>query len=419
MSRPLRTALRGALTAALLATSLVPLAPPASAAEPLPALETARTTRPVAPGLTLTSIDTVDGAAWLRTDALTADLGGGTTVDYLSPGTVAADATVRDMAAGATSHGTRPVAAVNGDFFDINNSGAALGAGVAGGELVQSPTSGWNNAVGFSTEGLGRILQVYFEGSAAWSGGSVPLTQFNNRVATGGVGLFTGRWGAYPRQRAVDGAADVTEVLLTDGVVTAVSAGAGAGTLPPGSTVLLGREDGAAALRGLAVGDRVAVSYRPRTSDGGPLHAAIGGNFLLVKDGVPQAFDDNAPAARTAIGFDRAGTRMFLLTVDGKQVNSAGVGLTQWARTVADFGAYTALNIDGGGSATLLARKPGETALTLENSPSDGSERAVANGLALYAPQGSGKLRGYWVAPDADPAPPRSPWPVRTGSSPA
>ncbi|MDI1463892.1 phosphodiester glycosidase family protein [Catellatospora sp. KI3] len=404
MSHAPRLLPRVALVGALAAATLVPLTAPAAAADPPPALQTAQRTRPVAPGITLTSTDTVDGTAWLRTDTLSVDLGKGATVDYLSPGTVAADDTVRAMAAAATSHGTRPVAAVNGDFFDINNSGAALGVGVESGTLVQSPTEGWHNAVGFSAEGLGRLLQVYFEGSAGWPGGSVPLTQLNNRVAPGGVGLFTARWGAYPRQRAVDGATDVAEVLLTDGVVSAVSPSAGTGTLPQGSTVLLGREGGAAALRQLAVGDRVTVSYRPRSSDGGPLHAAVGGNFLLVKDGVPQTFDDNAAAARTAIGFDRAGTRMFLLTVDGKQVNSAGVGLTQWARMVADAGAYTALNIDGGGSSTLLARRPGEEGLTLENSPSDGAERAVANGLALYAPKGSGTLRGYWVAPDADPA---------------
>ena len=35
--------------------------------------------------MTLTSIDTVDSAGWLRTDALTTDLNGATTVDYLSP----------------------------------------------------------------------------------------------------------------------------------------------------------------------------------------------------------------------------------------------------------------------------------------------------------------------------------------------
>jgi exopolysaccharide biosynthesis protein len=413
MSHPLQTSVRHrraplALTLAVTCALTLGGASIAHAEQQLAAaagapIETARTSRPVAPGVTLTSLDTVDANGWLRADALTTDLGGGITVDYLSPGTVAADETVRAM----TTHDgkpTRPVAAVNGDFFDINNSGAALGIGVHTGQLVQSPTSGWSNAVGFTTDGLGRILQVGFDGTATWTGGSVALTQFNNRVQSGGVGLLTPLWGNYTRQRAVDGATDVAEVVLHDGVVASIGSVAGSGEIPAGTTILLGREAGAVALRALAVGDHVTVAYQAKTSDGEGLHAAVGGNYLLVKDGVPQDFGDVAVAARSAVGFNRDGTKMYLLTIDGKQVNSAGVTLTQWAKMVADFGAYTALNIDGGGSSTLLARKPGEAELTLENSPSDGSERAVANGLGLYAPAGTGTLTGYWVAPAADPS---------------
>src|SRR5262245_3234492 len=127
MRRPLRFLLALSLAVAPVA---MPAAPAAASSGDSGQIETARTTRPVAPGMALTSIDTVDAAGWLRTDALSVDLGGGTTVDYLSPGAVAADDTVRHMAASATHKGTRPVAAINGDFFDINNSGAALGIGV-------------------------------------------------------------------------------------------------------------------------------------------------------------------------------------------------------------------------------------------------------------------------------------------------
>ncbi len=138
------------------------VAPPAAAspaaASPAAAIETATTARPVAPGVTLTSVDTVDAGGWLRADVLATQLGGGVGVDYLSPGAVAADEVLRGPA--GRSHA---VAAINGDFFDINNSGAALGAGIQHGDLVQSPTSGHANAVGFTAGGLGRILQVYFE----------------------------------------------------------------------------------------------------------------------------------------------------------------------------------------------------------------------------------------------------------------
>ncbi|MFF2197689.1 phosphodiester glycosidase family protein, partial [Streptomyces sp. NPDC058157] len=56
-----------------------------------------------------------------------------------------------------------------------------------------------------------------------------------------------------------------------------------------------------------------------------------------------------------------------------------------------------ALNLDGGGSTTLLAAHPGAAALTLENSPSDGHQRPVPNGLVLTAPAGPGPLAGFRV----------------------
>jgi hypothetical protein len=40
----------------------------------------------------------------------------------------------------------------------------------------------------------------------------------------------------------------------------------------------------------------------------------------------------------------------------------------------------------------------------VENSPSDGGERHVPNGLALYAPEGSGTLKGFWLETASDPA---------------
>src|SRR4029453_12668810 len=80
-----------------------------------------------------------------------------------------------------------------------------------------------------------------------------------------------------------------------------------------------------------------------------------------------------------------------------------------------ELGAYHALNLDGGGSSTMLAREPGSDAVQVENQPSDGGERPVPNGLAIFSPAGSGSLRGYWVETAMDPL--RSPGlsPVKGG----
>ncbi|TDC27062.1 multidrug transporter [Micromonospora sp. 15K316] len=378
--------------------------------EPAGGLETAKTSRPVAPGVQLTSFDRYDAQGWLRADALTADLSGGVTVDYVNSGAVSRAEPLR-----AAADRTRAVAAVNGDFFDINNSGAAQGVGIRDGELIQSAVSGHRNAVAVTSQGVGRVIEVNFDGTATLPTGPVPLTQFNNLVQTGGVGVFTALWGTYPRERAVSGATRVTEVAVVDGRVARVEPVAGSGPIPAGTTLLLGREGGADALAGLRPGDPVNVTWQPKPSDGSSLHAAVGGGNVLVRDGVVQTISDPTLAPRTAVGFSADGRKMIMLTVDGRQVDSRGVTQTEMGRMMAELGAQNALNLDGGGSSTLLAREPGAAAVQVENSPSDGAERAVPNGLALYAPKGSGRLAGYWVETASDPTAAPGVSPVRGG----
>ncbi|MEH0971074.1 phosphodiester glycosidase family protein [Micromonospora sp. CPCC 205546] len=378
--------------------------------EPAGGLETTKTTRPVAPGLELTSFDRYDADGWLRADALTADLAGGLTVDYVNSGAVSRAEPLRGAVDAA-----RAVAAVNGDFFDINNSGAAQGVGIRDGRLVQSAVSGHRNAVAITTEGLGRVIEVNFDGTATLPTGPVTLTQFNNMIQANGIGVFTALWGSYTRQRAVEGAARVTEVTVVDGRVATVGGAAGSGAIPAGTTVLLGRDAGADALAGLRPGDPVTVAYQPKPADGSSLHAAVGGGNVLVRDGVVQSIADASLAPRTSVGFSADGRRMIMLTVDGRQVDSRGVTQTEMGRMMAELGAHHALNLDGGGSSTLLAREPGAAAVQVENSPSDGTERAVPNGLAIYAPEGSGRLTGYWVETASDPTTAPGVAPVRGG----
>ncbi len=226
-------------------------------------------------------------------------------------------------------------------------------------------------------------------------------------VAEDGIGLYDADWGDADRALTVDQDPEVTEVAVRDGDVTSVARKPGRGAIPEGVNVLLGRGDGAERLAALHPGDPVEVAYRMRTDDGSPLpRTAVGGRGVLVEDGTPQNWDgrpNNTAAPRTAVGFSEDGGTMHVLTVDGRQAASGGVTLTELARMMKKLGAYNALNLDGGGSSTLLARKPGGTALRLENAPSDGEQREVADALALTAPKGSGRLSGFWVETALDP----------------
>lgn len=380
-------------------------------------IETARSSRPVAPGVELTSYDRLEADKWLRVDALSVDLGGsGIQADYLSSGRVTGRHTVSELAARHDpGKGRRTVAAINADFFDINQTGAPQGAGLKDGQVTHSPAPGAHRAVGIGPEGAGRVLQLYFDGMLTVPGGEHRLGAYNAaNVPAGGIGAYTSAWGEADRALTVDAARPVAEAVVRDGKVVTVADRPGTGAVPADTTVLVGREAGAAVLSALKPGDPVKIQYRPRTDSGPVPRTAVGGRELLVVDGVPQNHDgagNNTTAPRTAVGFSEDGRTMQIITVDGRQADSGGVTLTELGLMMQKAGAHNALNLDGGGSSTLVARDVGSDALQVENSPSDGSEREVPNGLALTAPDSSGQLRGYWVetavpalsAPTADP----------------
>lgn len=110
----------------LLATAVLLGPAPTAAADADDGTETARTSRPLAPGIRLESYDRLERDRWLRVDELAVDLGApGVRAEYLGgdgPATVA-DAAARHPA----GPGRRVAAAVNGDFFDIGATGAPSG----------------------------------------------------------------------------------------------------------------------------------------------------------------------------------------------------------------------------------------------------------------------------------------------------
>ena len=68
---------------------------------------------------------------------------------------------------------------------------------------------------------------------------------------------------------------------------------------------------------------------------------------------------------------------MLLVTADGRQSLVLGPTRAQMGELMADLGAETALNLDGGGSTTMIARPLGNPLATVRNVPSDGSPSAA------------------------------------------
>jgi len=161
----------------------------------------------------------------------------------------------------------------------------------------------------------------------------------------------------------------------------------------------------------LAFDDAGRVDYfdasRVVTFDPTWMKGVVSGHPQVVNAGVALATNPAAAACtarnpRSAVGLSQDKKTLLLAVVDGRSSSSVGMTCTEVAALMRSFGAYDAFNLDGGGSSTLYLRGSG-----VVNRPSDGSERVVANHLAVYAPRlGSvGSVRGVVFA-DPDPKKP-------------
>jgi len=124
-------------------------------------------------------------------------------------------------------------------------------------------------------------------------------------------------------------------------------------------------------------GDTVKISTAT-TPDLTGCTTAIGGGPRLVTDGKVVNGWKSATQRhpRTAIGWNDA--HLFLVLVDGRQPGlSVGMSFQELAAYLIKLGCTHALNLDGGGSASMWLL--GQTV----NSPSEGQERPIANGLVL------------------------------------
>ena len=356
-------------------------------------IETDRVTRPVAPGLELTEFDRFGPAGWIRGDVLSADLSESRLEpEYLNPGAASGRTPLSVQAARVGA-----VAGVNGDFFDIDATGAPLGVGMGDGQLLNAPAAGHNQVAAIGDR-LGGLMEVFLEAELNRADGTKStITDLNApKVSPNGIALYTPYWGTASRKTAVTGASWVTEVELTGGTVTRISDTPSDGPIPQGAVRLLGIDAGADLLASLRQDERVDVRYAPR-ADGALPQAAVGGNKVLLRDGVVQPGDDTALHPRTAAGFSADGKRMWLVTIDGRQADSRGMTERELGDHLKSLGADDAINLDGGGSSTLLAREQGESAAGVHNSPSDGHERMVPNGIGFSVAPGSGTLRGFRV----------------------
>ncbi|MFF2852752.1 phosphodiester glycosidase family protein [Streptomyces sp. NPDC058001] len=368
---------------------------------------------PVAPGVTYREFDIAAAKGPTHAHLLTVDLRDRhVKVDLLRPPAVGSRATISSLADSAGA-----VAGVNGDFFNITETqhpgvaatGAAVGPAIGSGRALKAavpngqrfgpalpPGTTTEDVLGVGTDGRARLDRIALDGSVTTATARLPLRGLNQyALPVGSVGAFTSDWGSVSRVRATCGtdtdraapcSADTHEVTVRHGKVVASADTPGSGPVPAGTTVLVGREAGAQELRKLSPGDRVKVRHRLVAATSRiPYRFAIGG-YPVLRDGAAlPGLDARTSAVRTAAGIADGGRQLLLLALDGAPTSRTGLNIAEVADVMRGLGSRDAFSLDGGGSSTLAARAPGAATVSVRNHPSDGTERAVANGIGVFS----------------------------------
>lgn len=182
------------------------------------------------------------------------------------------------------------------------------------------------------------------------------------------------------------------------------------GAPAPGQVVLSGQpgNEGGILIASLSLGETVTLTWSIGFS--GVLDM-VGGGPVLLDSGVEMVPNPCTTYLckthpRTAIGVTATG-RILMVVVDGRRNDSRGVTLVQLAKLMRSLRAANAINLDGGGSSTMVARGR-RGGLKVVNQPSDGRQRKVSSAVLILKGKDKGEAIGGPLAPMA-PAPPSAP----------
>lgn len=316
------------------------------------------------------------------------------------------------------------VAAVNGDYFNVSGELAPIGGQVSDGVLISTPSELTGMyALTVTKDGKPMIDEYSFDGTVKADDGSTFALRGINKedytVESGSVKyshansmyIYTPAWTSTKRPN--DPSTTPTEVLVQNGVITQISDKKALDMKVPEDGYIL-RAHGTAAtwiMTHLSVGQTLSADYKlvakttGQSVDPSNLEMMIGGHTILVNGGKAATFSRDIASsgiggirARTAVGYSQDGRYVYIIAAE-KNSNSSGMSLTELQSFMTSIGVWKGMNLDGGGSTTMVTRPLGEENASLTFNTEYGTEqRQVVNTLGVFSTAPEGKLKGFAVS---------------------
>lgn len=295
------------------------------------------------------------------------------------------------------------IAGVNGDYFNYQPHPSTLGMIVNDGKLISSAQEGKNKLPVFYQSSAGGSQLGYIDQSVdilnQLTGAKYHVSGFNK--AYGGykyLSLLTRDWG---KKSFGAKAANMTEVLVENGVVADIRTNGEPFDIPEDGYVL---SQNNSPLASLTLGTPLELQVTSNV-DYKALKFAMGGGSIILKNGVAMQTNiiNKGRHPRTGIGVTQDGSKIVIITVDGRN-GYAGLTQKEFGEIFKSFGCYNAMNLDGGGSTTMVKKTKAMDKAEIINKPSGGTPRAVVSGVGVFSSDNPGAVARIELDLDTDKA---------------
>lgn len=289
------------------------------------------------------------------------------------------------------------VAAVNGDFFGSGTLKSSMGQVAENGDMVAAQNyynSSDNRYAGFFIDKYGTPFIDYVRSSMGFYGpNSIKLEMgAKNKVTDFSKPVYFDRR-AITSTSTIDAYfKNLTKIIVADGVITYISNPGEIVNVPEnGYVIVMSDATRKAEIEKFAVGMGVSFAesetFLFRASKlMEDIEVGISGGGEILRNGSPVSngliIGEKAYNPRTVLGVNQDKSKIFIVCIDGRK-NGKGATHAETAAILKEYGIYDAIHLDGGGSTTMAVQLKGSKTPAVVNVPSEGTQRAVANGVGI------------------------------------